>query len=71
MDLSSLKPQKGSTRKTKRRGRGEGSGLAVTAGRGHKGYGSRGGSKKEHGLKVDKCLCNADYPNLALQISIK
>ena len=46
MDLSSLKPQKGSTRKTKRRGRGEGSGLAVTAGRGHKGYGSRGGSKK-------------------------
>ena len=46
MDLSSLKPQKGSTRKTKRRGRGEGTGLAVTAGRGHKGYGSRGGSKK-------------------------
>lgn len=46
MDLSSLKPNKGSTKKTKRRGRGEGSGLGVTAGRGHKGYGSRGGSKK-------------------------
>jgi large subunit ribosomal protein L15 len=46
MDLSSLKPNKGSTRKTKRRGRGEGSGLAVTAGRGHKGYGSRGGAKQ-------------------------
>jgi large subunit ribosomal protein L15 len=46
MDLSTLKPQAGSTRKNKRRGRGEGSGLAVTAGRGHKGYGSRGGSKK-------------------------
>jgi large subunit ribosomal protein L15 len=46
MDLSSLKPNKGSTKKNKRRGRGEGSGLAVTAGRGHKGYGSRAGSKK-------------------------
>lgn len=46
MDLSQLKPAKGSTRNKKRRGRGEGTGLAVTAGRGHKGYGSRGGSKK-------------------------
>jgi len=46
MDLSTLKPNRGSTKNTKRRGRGEGSGLAVTAGRGHKGYGSRGGSKK-------------------------
>jgi len=46
MDLSQLKPAKGSTKKKKRRGRGEGSGLAVTAGRGHKGYGSRAGSKK-------------------------
>lgn len=46
MDLSQLRPAKGSTKNKKRRGRGEGSGLAVTAGRGHKGYGSRGGSKK-------------------------
>ncbi len=46
MDLSSLKPAKGSIKKRKRVGRGEGSGLAVTAGRGHKGYGSRAGSKK-------------------------
>jgi len=46
MDLSQLRPAKGSTKNTKRRGRGEGSGLGVTAGRGHKGYGSRGGSKK-------------------------
>jgi large subunit ribosomal protein L15 len=46
MDLSQLKPANGSTKNKKRRGRGEGSGLAVTAGRGHKGYGSRGGSKK-------------------------
>jgi large subunit ribosomal protein L15 len=46
MDLSQLKPAKGSTKNKKRCGRGEGSGLGVTAGRGHKGYGSRGGSKK-------------------------
>jgi large subunit ribosomal protein L15 len=46
MDLGSLKPNKGATKNTKRRGRGEGSGLAVTAGRGHKGYGSRAGRKK-------------------------
>lgn len=46
MDLSTLKPNRGSTKKTKRRGRGEGSGLGVTAGRGHKGYGSRAGRKK-------------------------
>ena len=46
MDLSQLRPAKGSTKNKKRRGRGEGSGSGVTAGRGHKGYGSRGGSKK-------------------------
>ena len=46
MDLSSLKPNKGTTKNTKRRGRGEGSGLGETAGRGHKGYGSRAGRKK-------------------------
>lgn len=46
MDLSSLKPNKGSTKNNKRRGRGEGSGLGETAGRGHKGYGSRAGRKK-------------------------
>ncbi len=46
MELGKLSPNAGSTKNTKRRGRGEGSGLGVTAGRGHKGYGSRGGSKK-------------------------
>lgn len=46
MDLGNLKPAKGSTKKTKRIGRGEGTGQGVTAGRGHKGYGSRGGAKQ-------------------------
>ena len=46
MDLSSIKYKDGSRKKSKRLGRGEGSGRGVTAGRGHKGYGSRGGAKK-------------------------
>lgn len=45
MDLSSLKPTKGSTSSKKRLGRGHGSGSGRTAGRGEKGYHSRSGSK--------------------------
>ncbi len=43
--LHSLKPAKGSRRPRKRVGRGEGSGLGKTSGRGEKGYGARSGSK--------------------------
>ena len=45
MDLKSLKPIKGATSNRKRVGRGHGSGLGRTAGRGEKGYHSRSGSK--------------------------
>jgi large subunit ribosomal protein L15 len=45
MDLSSLKPAKGSIKKGKRIARGQGSGSAGTAGRGHKGAKSRSGYK--------------------------
>lgn len=44
MKLHDLSPAKGSTHKRKRVGRGPGSGLGKTAGRGHKGQGSRSGS---------------------------
>ncbi len=44
--LHNLKPKPGSRRPRKRLGRGEGSGLGKTSGRGQKGYGSRSGSKK-------------------------
>jgi len=43
--LHSLKPAPGSKRDLKRVGRGHGSGHGKTAGRGHKGYGSRAGAK--------------------------
>ena len=46
MNLESLVPIKGSTSKRKRIGRGHGSGLGKTAGRGHKGAGQRSGNKK-------------------------
>ena len=45
MDLGSLKPTKGSISETKRIGRGNGSGQGRTAGKGHKGYQSRSGTK--------------------------
>ena len=43
MDLSDLKPAPGAMKKRKRVGRGHGSGLGKTAGRGHKGSGARSG----------------------------
>jgi large subunit ribosomal protein L15 len=44
--LHNLKPAPGSRHRRKRVGRGEGSGVGKTSGRGHKGYGSRAGSKQ-------------------------
>ncbi|HEX3241722.1 MAG TPA: 50S ribosomal protein L15 [Solirubrobacterales bacterium] len=49
--LHSLKPKPGSRRPRRRVGRGEGSGLGKTSGRGQKGYGSRSGSKKKAGYE--------------------
>src|SRR5918992_3794687 len=49
--LHSLKPAPGSRRPRKRVGRGEGSGVGKTAGRGQKGAGSRSGAKKKTGFE--------------------
>src|SRR3954449_415051 len=43
--LHTLKPAPGSRKTGKRVGRGEGSGMGKTSGRGEKGYGARAGSK--------------------------
>ena len=45
MDLGALKPTNGSISSSKRIGRGNGSGQGRTAGKGHKGYQSRSGTK--------------------------
>ncbi|NLB25174.1 MAG: 50S ribosomal protein L15 [Bacteroidales bacterium] len=51
MDLSNLKPAKGSTFKRKRIGRGEGSGYGGTSTRGHKGQKSRSGYSRKVGFE--------------------
>ena len=51
IDLRSLKPAKGAVKDRKRLGRGIGSGLGKTSGRGQKGAGSRTGAKVTPGFE--------------------
>ncbi|MGA1976336.1 MAG: 50S ribosomal protein L15 [Bacteroidales bacterium] len=51
MDLSNLKPAKGSVKRNKRLGRGQGSGRGGTSTRGHKGAKQRSGNKKKIGFE--------------------
>ena len=51
MDLSNLKPARGSVKDNKRLGRGQGSGRGGTSTRGHKGAKSRSGYKKKIGFE--------------------
>ena len=51
MDLSNLQPPRGAKRPKKRVGRGPGSGLGKTSGRGHKGQKSRSGFKRKLGFE--------------------
>lgn len=49
--LHTVRPKPGSRHSRKRLGRGAGSGLGKTAGRGHKGAGARSGSKRKPGYE--------------------
>jgi len=51
MKLNNLKPASGSTQTRKRVGRGQGSGIGETSGRGHKGAGQRSGTKRKLGFE--------------------
>jgi large subunit ribosomal protein L15 len=51
LGLHNLKPAPGSRHRKKRVGRGEGSGVGKTSGRGHKGAGSRSGFKTRPGAE--------------------
>lgn len=51
IDLSKLKPARGAIKERKRLGRGVGSGLGKTSGRGQKGAGSRTGAKVTPGFE--------------------
>ena len=61
--LHNLKPKPGSRRPRKRLGRGEGSGLGKTSGRGHKGAGSRAGAKRRPATRAARtrstCGCES------------
>ena len=51
MELSNLKPAKGSTKSNKRLGRGQGSGYGGTSSKGHKGQQSRSGYSRKKGFE--------------------
>jgi large subunit ribosomal protein L15 len=51
MDLSHLRPAAGAVKERKRLGRGPGSGLGKTSGKGHKGKGSRSGGNTPPGYE--------------------
>lgn len=51
MELHSLKPAEGARKETTRKGRGIGSGLGKTSGRGHKGQKARSGSSIKPGFE--------------------
>ena len=51
MDLSNLQPAKGSIKKSKRIGRGQGSGKGGTSTKGHKGQKSRSGYSRKKGFE--------------------
>ena len=51
MNLSNLRPAEGSRKNNKRKGRGPGSGLGKTAGRGHKGQKSIAGYSRKRGFE--------------------
>ena len=66
MRLNTLSPAEGAKHAPKRVGRGIGSGLGKTGGRGHKGQKSRSGGGVRRGLKVVRCLYTVVYQNLVL-----
>lgn len=51
MELNNLQPAAGSTKNTKRVGRGQGSGTGKTAGKGHKGQKARAGYNMKRGFE--------------------
>lgn len=64
MRLNTLSPAEGAKHSAKRLGRGIGSGLGKTGGRGHKGQKSRTGGGVRRGFEVVKCHCTVVYQNL-------
>lgn len=64
MQLNNLKPAAGSKHAKRRVGRGIGSGLGKTAGRGHKGQKSRSVVSTRSALKAARCPCIVVCPSV-------
>ena len=70
MRLNELQPAKGSTRDRKRVGRGIGSGLGKTAGRGHKGQKSRSGGFHKVGFEGGQMPLQRRLPKVGFRSRI-
>ena len=70
MNLHELSPAPGSKRVAVRVGRGLGSGLGKTSGKGQKGQKSRSGGVKRPDLKVVKDLCTCVFLNAVSTINL-
>jgi large subunit ribosomal protein L15 len=67
MALNNLKPAEGATHKTKRVGRGQGSGHGKTASRGQKGQKSRTGYKKKRGFEGGQTPLQRRLPKIGFK----
>ena len=67
MNLSNLKPAKGSTKKVKRIGRGQGSGHGGTSTRGNKGAGQRSGNKARRGFEGGQMRLQRRVPKVGFK----
>lgn len=67
MELHNLKPAKGSVRKNKRVGRGQGSGHGGTSTRGLNGAGSRSGTKEKRGFEGGQMPLQRRVPKLGFK----
>ena len=65
MELNNIKPADGSKKDRRRVGRGIGSGLGKTAGRGHKGQKSVPAASTRSASKAARCRCSAACPSAA------
>jgi len=66
MQLNNIQPAQGAKHAKRRVGRGIGSGLGKTAGRGHKGQKSRAGGFHKVVLRAAKCRCSVVCRSAAL-----
>ena len=76
MFLNTIKPAEGATHAKKRVGRGIGSGLGKTCGRGHKGQKSRSGGYHKVGFEggqmpLDRRLPKRGFKSLSLQAEVR